>query len=380
MNRSVRLSGGETVMKLPMRLPFRPLLLAAITSCSMLAAASTAVSGIENPTCELISPGVYRLDYQASPRAGVVEVFASSRPDRIDSAKPVLTIRKTPAEVSIPGQTGRIYFHLKPALGPTRVVSIRRLPLEGAKNFRDLGGYRTSDGHYVRWGLVYRSNHLVNLTAKDFEYLTSLGIRLICDVRSDSERARAPDHWDGTTPEFLAVPIGSNLITSPTAEDLKRRIAAINGQANDSVRAYEYATKYAGQYAKILQRLASGDLPAVEHCTAGKDRTGVFSAILLTALGVPRDTVVQDYMLSNQFLLAPEAINATAADLRLAFGLPEPPDLATVKSIMTSKPETLAATLDKIDQTYGSFANYLRHAAKLSEADLAKIRLNLLEP
>src|SRR5437870_982820 len=69
-----------------------------------------------------------------------------------------------------------------------------------------------------------------------------------------------------------------------------------------------------------------------------------------------------------------------SADLRLAFGLPEPPDLATVKSIMTSKPETLAATLDKIDQTYGSFANYLRHAAKLSEADLAKIRLHLLEP
>src|SRR5256886_15356430 len=114
-----------------------------------------------------------------------------------------LTIRKTPAEVSIPGQTGRIYFHLKPASGPTRVVSIRRLPLEGAKNFRDLGGYRTSDGHYVRWGFVYRSNHLVNLTAKDFEYLNSLGIRLICDVRSDSERARAPDHWVGTTPEFL---------------------------------------------------------------------------------------------------------------------------------------------------------------------------------
>src|SRR2546421_3618615 len=166
MNRSVRLSGGETVMKLPMRLPSRPLLFAAITSCSMLAAAYAAVGGIENPTCELINPGVYRLDYQASSQAGGVEVFASSRPDRIDSAKPVLTIRKTPAEVSIPGQTGRIYFHLKPALGPTRVVSIRRLPLEGAKNFRDLGGYRTFNGHYVRLGLVDRWHHLVTLTAK----------------------------------------------------------------------------------------------------------------------------------------------------------------------------------------------------------------------
>ena len=360
-------------MMLPMRLPSRPLLFAAITSCSMLAAAYTAVGGIENPTCELISPGVYRLDYQASPQAGGVEVFASSRPDRIDSAKPVLTIRKTPAEVSIPGQTGRIYFHLKPASWPTRVVSIRRLPLEGAKNFRDLG-------HYVRWGLVYRSNHLVNLTAKDFEYLNSLGIRLICDVRSDSERARAPDHWVGTTPEFLAVPIGSNLITSPSAEDLKRRIAAINGQANDSVRAYEYATKYAGQYAKILQRLASGDLPAVEHCTAGKDRTGVFSAILLTALGVPREVVIQDYLLSNQYLLAPDTIENTAADLQRAFGLPEPPDIASVRTIMTSKPETLEGALDQIEKKYGSFEDYLRDALHFSDSNLAALRQRLVEP
>src|SRR5207302_9434642 len=132
------------------------------------AAAYAAVDCIENPTCELISPGVYRLDYQASSEAGGVEVFASSRPDRIDSAKPVLTIRKTPAEVSIPGQTGRIYFHLKPASGPTRVVSIRRLPLEGAKNFRDLGGYRTFDGHHVRWGLVTLTKHHVNMQANVF--------------------------------------------------------------------------------------------------------------------------------------------------------------------------------------------------------------------
>src|SRR6266403_872338 len=380
MNRSVRLSGGETVMKLQMRLPSRPLLLAAITSCSMLAAASTAVSSIENPTCELISPGVYRLDYQASPQAGGVEVFASSRPDRIDSAKPVLTIRKSPAEVSIPGQTGRIYFHLKPALGPTRVVSIRRLPLEGAKNFRDLGGYRTSDGRYVRWGQVYRSNHLVNLTAKDSENLGSLGIRLVCEVRSDGERARAPDHWTGNAPEFLAVPIGSNLFSAPTPDDLKRRVVAINAETKDSMRAYDYAIEYAGQYAKILKRIAAGDLPVVEHCTAGKDRTGVFSAILLTALGVPRDTVIQDYMLSNQYLLAADTIETTTADLQRAFGLAEAPDISIVKTIMTAKPETLEATLAKIDKTYGSFGNYLRDALKLSDFELTNIRQRLLEP
>ena len=259
-------------------------------------------------------------------------------------------------------------------------MSVRRLPLEGAKNFRDLGGYRTSDGRYVRWGLVYRSNHLVNLTARDSDYLRNLGIRLVCDVRSEAERARAPDHWSGNAPEFVSVPIGSNLITSPTADDLKRRVAAINAHTKDSVRAYAYAVQYAGQYGKILQRISAGDLPVVEHCTAGKDRTGVFSAILLTALGVPRRAVVQDYLLSNQFLLAPDAIQSTAADLQLAFGLPELPDLSTVKTIMTARPETLEGALDKIDETYGSFANYLRDAVKLPDSDLVRIRQRLLEP
>jgi protein-tyrosine phosphatase len=341
---------------------------------------SPRLSGIENPTCELIHPGIYRLDFQTSPDAGAVEVFASSRPDRIDSDKPLITIRKTPAEVPVTGRPGRVYFHLKPATGAVRVVSIRRLPLEGAKNFRDLGGYRALDGRYVRWGLVYRSNHLVNLTARDSEYLNTLGIRLVCDVRSDGERARAPDHWTGNAPEFFSVPIGSNLISTPTADDLKRRVAAINTETNESVRAYDYAIEYAGQYAKILRRIAAGDLPAVEHCTAGKDRTGVFSAILLTALGVPRETVVQDYMLSNQYLLAPDTIEMTAGDLQRAFGLAEPPDIATVKAIMTSRPKTLEATLDKITKTYGSFDNYLRDALKLSDAEVGLLRERLLEP
>src|SRR5580704_15217038 len=152
---------------------------------------SVVAAGIENPTCELLRSSVYRLDFITLPGTGPIEVFASSRPDQIDSPK-LLTIRRTPAEVSVPDIPGRVYFHLKPAAGTTRVVSIRRLPLEGAKNFRDLGGYRASDGRYIRWGLVYRSNHLVNLTAKDSEYLNRLEIRLVCDVRSDDERARAP--------------------------------------------------------------------------------------------------------------------------------------------------------------------------------------------
>jgi protein-tyrosine phosphatase len=341
---------------------------------------STVATGIENPTCELLRAGVYRIDFQASKDAGPVEVFASSRPDRVDSEKPLVTIRKTPAEVSVAGSSGRIYFHLKPKSGATRVVSIRRLPLEGAKNFRDLGGYRTSDGRYVRWGLVYRSNYLANLTAKDAEYLHTLGIRLVCDFRAEGERTRAPDHWVGTAPEYFSVPVGPNRDGTITPEELKRRVASISAQTKDSIRGYDYAISDAAQYGKILRRVAAGDLPAVEHCTSGKDRTGVFSAILLTALGVPRDVVMQDYLLTNQYLLGPDSLENTRADLQRVFGLAEPPDTATVKTIMTARPETLEATFDNITKTYGSFDNYLREGVKISESELAALRQHVLEP
>ena len=244
-------------------------------------------------------------------------MFASSRPDRIDSEKQLGILRNATGNISVPDRSGRVYFHLRSSNGAIRVVSVRRLPLEGANNFRDLGGYRTADGHYVRWGLVYRSGYLVNLTPKDSAYLNTLGIRLVCDVRADGERMRAPDpdQWTGNAPELLSVPIGPNRDGTLSAEDLKKRVAKINAESKDSIRGYDYAITDATQYGKILHRIASGDLPAVEHCTSGKDRTGVFSAILLTALGVPRETVIQDYLLTTQYMLAPDSIERTTADL-----------------------------------------------------------------
>lgn len=365
---------------------FRPHFFLALALCSvslalvLRAISSPAAASIENPICELIAPNTYRLDFQAAPGAGPVQVFASSQPDRIDSDKPLLTIRQTPAEVSVPGSTGRIYFHLKPASGTTRVVSVRRLPLEGAKNFRDLGGYRAADGRYVRWGLVYRSNYLVDLTPKDFAYLNGLGIRLICDIRSDGERARAPTHWIGSPPEFLNLPIGPNRDGTLTPDELKRRVDSIKAQTKETIRGYDYAVSGAAQYGKILQRIAAGDLPLLEHDISGKDRAGLFAAILLTSLGVPRDTVIQDYLLTTRYLLAPDSIERTTADLQKIFGLAEPPDAVTVKAIMTTKPETLDATFESLNKTYGSFDSYLQNALKISNSDLAALRQRLLEP
>ena len=149
--------------------------------------ASAAV--VEDAKCEQTGPNTYRIEFRAAAGQMPVSIYASSRADRIDRAEPVLLARSSPADVTVAGAAGRVYFHLKPVSGPVRVVSIRRLPLEGAPNFRDIGGYRTADGRYTKWGVIYRAGALSRLTAKDYDYLAPLGIKLIAG-------AALIDLWD----------------------------------------------------------------------------------------------------------------------------------------------------------------------------------------
>jgi protein-tyrosine phosphatase len=102
--------------------------------------------------------------------------------------------------------------------------------------------------------------------------------------------------------------------------------------------------------------------------------------ILLTALGVPTDIVIQDYLLTTQYLLAPDSIQRTTLDLQNVLALSQPPDAAFVRARMTTKPETLVTALDAIANSYGSFDGYLHNGLKLSDVDLATLRQRLLEP
>jgi protein-tyrosine phosphatase len=228
---------------------------------------------------------------------------------------------------------------------------------------------------------VYRSGHLASLTDSDYQYLNGLGIRLVCDVRTQGERTRFPTHWIGQAPELLAVPIGPERDVRVRQEELRRSLASPGTAAPNLPSSYDrYVVDFADQYGVMLRRLAAGDLPAVEHCSAGKDRTGIFSAILLTALGVPRDIVIQDYLLTNRYLLSPESLEKTMADLQKLLDLPQSPDPASTKALLTAKAETLESAFETIDRRYGSFHNYLKDGLKLSDSDLARLKERLLEP
>src|SRR5207247_138916 len=145
-----------------------------LAGCGLYGVAGTTIDRI---TCELVRSGMYRIEFTQSTDSGRVAIYTSTSPDKVDLPGPIVSDAHSPVDISLPDDGRRIYFHLKPTNGRPRVTAVRRLPLDGAINFRDVGGYPTSDGRFVRWGVVYRSEQLSGLTPNDYAYLNRLGLR-----------------------------------------------------------------------------------------------------------------------------------------------------------------------------------------------------------
>jgi protein-tyrosine phosphatase len=258
-------------------------------------------------------------------------------------------------------------------------VKRRHVALEGAANFRDLGGYETADGTSVKWGLLYRSDNLAHLTDADLEKVAGLGIRLVCDFRSEPEKQSEPDRLPAIDPPAVAaLPIGAE---SFMVKDLRERISSGDLDGLDLRQMMiegdrQFATTFAPQYAAMFERISKPEnLPALVHCTAGKDRAGFASALILSLLGVPRDTVMADFLLTNHYTAA-----ATTKRLRMIklFSLFRA-DTDALLPLFGVEPEYLAAAFEAIDKQHGDFDTYRRSALGIDDAELAAFRTLALE-
>ena len=356
-----------------------------IRGLACLFAASIAWAEVADATVEPIGTHRFRIAFNLEPADAPVSIFASHLPNQLEDTKPLMVTSSSPHDVHVHGWKGRPYFHLKTAIGGTRVVSIRRMPLEGQNNFRDLGGYRTAGGKYVRWGLLYRSGQLANLTEGDYEYLQPLGIRLVCDFRADDERSRQATRWPGDAPEFLSTPIGMDDNGRNTGAQQLRRLL-MERATPEQMRAFmkslypEMPLAAAPQFRGILARLLSARGASMVHCSAGKDRTGVFSALLLLTLGVPRETVIEDYLLTNRYVVADDMIARTAVAYQKLLGLERVPPTEVLRPVMSVDRSYLEAALETIDRKYGSFDEYRRKKLHLSDRDVETLRARYLEP
>ncbi|MFN8624464.1 MAG: tyrosine-protein phosphatase [Candidatus Binatia bacterium] len=265
-------------------------------------------------------------------------------------------------------------------LSPLARAEYRHLPVQGAPNFRDLGGYRSSDGRTVKWGMLYRSDALDKLTDEDQRYLDRLGLARVVDFRSAGEVKDAPDKLPpDLAPRLVKLPIeavGVNVrelvqrINSGRVEGLNVNELLFNGNA-------ALARDHAAVYKTWLHGLVEpGGAPEVFHCTGGKDRTGFASALVLLALGVPKDVVMQDYLASNTYL----ADKNRAIEWRVRLFSFFRTDPAYLRPLLNVEPRYLNAAFDVMEKNYGSIDNYLREALGADEPFRAALRERFLEP
>ena len=252
----------------------------------------------------------------------------------------------------------------------------RLVALEGALNWRDLGGYPTADGRVTKWDRIYRSDGLDQLTDADLDVIAELGIKLVIDFRVDREvdqnPSRLPDH-----PELRRqrLPIGGDEVEGKSIVEIIR---------DGELKPYTIE-EMAGVYERLLEEFAPtfGEVighavdpanhPMVFHCTAGKDRTGLMAMLLLGALGVSDDDIVRDYELTTHYrsnkrlaVLGPELEKAGV-------------DLETVRPYLTAQAPVMAATLARLRRDHGTIETFLLSRAGVAPATLADLEAQLLE-
>ncbi|MEU2251273.1 tyrosine-protein phosphatase [Streptomyces sp. NPDC019224] len=302
--------------------------------------------------------GSYTVEWKA-PGTRHVTVRAGGRTVASGGSVGEVTVRGLPA-------ADRQWFDLVPEHGGSLHLADRLIALQGAVNFRDAGGYRTADGHWVKMGEIYRSDALNKLTDADLAKLRRLSIRTVYDLRMESERTAAADRVPAGASHVVAdVLAGSPTFTTMPTTEAEGVAMMVEGEK----------FMVSGDTAKTAYRTVFGGFgddrarAVVFHCTAGKDRTGWANAALLTALGVPRATVMADYLASNDYRA--EANAAALASM-------PPAQAAVYKPLLDVRPEYLNSGFEEIGKEFGSFSSYERRALGLDAKDVRDLKRELL--
>ena len=255
----------------------------------------------------------------------------------------------------------------------------RKLPFSGAHNFRDLGGYKTQDGKTVKWGKIYRSDNLHSLTDEDVSYMERLDIKSVVDFRSNEERENEPDRLTpNMTQVLLPIQFRPKEIDDDKIEDLMKDLTFGNLDSSNLLYDFNIAIvkQFTEEYKQFFRHIVDNNAePLVLHCTAGKDRAGFASAMVLSILGVPREKVIEDYLLTNTYVKDHVDSEMLEIELKTFFQA----DTDNLRKINLVEERYIQAAFDTIDNHWGGMDKYIADGLELTEADLAKIKDYYLE-
>jgi protein-tyrosine phosphatase len=217
----------------------------------------------------------------------------------------------------------------------------RLLEVEGMRNLRDVGGYRLTSGGRTSWGVLYRGGAPGELTTEGREQLAALGLRTVVDLREPVEQENLPSPDLGGA-DVHAVSFYRDRIVIDEIEDLQPL--------------YDQMIDHSGADITAVVKLLAADhaLPALVHCSAGKDRTGLLIGLLLSALGVPDDLVAEDYGRTA------DTFTGEYRERMLARGVKVGIDAQRVALLSGSPPELMIAVLERVKRSYGDARGYLR--------------------
>ena len=242
----------------------------------------------------------------------------------------------------------------------------RLVPLSGTSNFRDLGGYAGRDGRVLHWRKLFRSDHLGALSSDDIAVLSGLGLSRVADFRGPVEREEQVCAMPGVAVHSLAI--------EPSVVQGMKDLMAAGGNltAQDTVRLMEhtyhaFVHHNADRFAALFALMLETDKPLVVHCTAGKDRTGFAAAMILLALGVPREVVMQDYLLTNAHYQMP---NPAASEL----------PREALQVLWRVQEEFLNAALKAVDADFGGPQQYLVNQLGVGPREQTRLAELYLQP
>jgi protein-tyrosine phosphatase len=308
---------------------------------------------------------------------GPVDVYASPQADA--TVKTASLVSRADADgryEQADNGTERRYFLLRDTrTGKTARVAERLLPLATGSNFRDLGGYPTASGKHVRWGKIFRSGATPKLDAADVARVQSLGLSSMIDLRSSEERLMAPTKLTGIRYSAIDYSLLSMMPKNATA--MRNGGAVYRGMPAFLV----------PQLKMVFDDLLGRKGPVMYHCTAGQDRTGITTALILHALGVPRATILEDYHLTTQVRQpANEMVPITPA---MTENNPVAKMFASYqKDGKAAAPEPLRdpdgrafldSAFDEVEKRYGSVDAFLEKEVGLTKGNLALLRATYLE-
>lgn len=275
-----------------------------------------------------------------------------------------------------------------------QIIGERTLPIEGMNNFRDMGGYETEDGHHVKWGKLYRSDHIYNAKEKGLEYLRKLDIHTIIDYRSPDEQSKYPNKVISDSvktycldPSAHTAELAAQFTSSKESED-ENLVNKIIDQKNKGqlVNRYDIVMEQYGNFVtkekskqafKEMLTIAADPASSamVQHCRGGKDRTGFGSMLLLGLLGVKKENLIYDYMLTHTNRIKR---NNFKMDIYRKF-TSDPIVLEYLYSLIDTRSEFIEASYDAIINTYHSIENYAKQELGITDEVISQLKNNYLE-